>query len=124
MSPGSMPVSRPRRPSPYSAYELCGSSIPTRPYAQRTRPEQSKPVEGDSPPHRYGTPTASTAKDTARSALVGGGGAGQRSLGKTYVVGLPFPVAAVPGNPSAATRATARANRGTRLRREVGIERS
>ena len=40
-----------RRPSPYSAYELCGRSMPTPRYAQRTRPEQSKPPRGR-PPQR------------------------------------------------------------------------
>jgi hypothetical protein len=52
--------------------ELCGRSTPTREYAQRTRPEQSKPAAGDSPPQRYGVPTVSTANRAAFSPFVGG----------------------------------------------------
>src|SRR4026208_2251742 len=74
MSPGASFDSETRLPWPYSAYELCGRSTPTRRYAQRTRPEQSKPVDGDSPPPRSGTPPSSRANRAARSALVGGGG--------------------------------------------------
>ena len=83
---------------------------PTRPYAQRTRPEQSKPVEGDSPPQRYGMLTASTAKKTARSAVVGGSGV--RSLVTIEVAGVPSPGAAVPGNARTATSETARSEQG------------
>src|SRR6187551_251956 len=116
MSPGSIFASGTRLPWPYSAYELCGRSTPTRRYAQRTRPEQSKPVDGDSPPQRYGTPTSSRANRAARSALVGGGGS--RLDSGPGLISLELAVA---GSTPAAARAATRQNRGTRLRRVVGI---
>jgi len=103
------------RPSPYSAYELCGSSTPTRRYAQRTRPEQSNPPSGDSPPHLYGTPTSPSANLAARSALVGGGSTIESGPG---LISLDDAVA---GSPPAATRTARRQSRGTRLRRVVDI---
>ena len=45
--------------------------MPSRPYAQYTRPEQSNPLAGEVPPHRYGTPTALSATLAARSPRVG-----------------------------------------------------
>src|SRR6187551_224612 len=116
MSPGSIFASGTRLPWPYSAYELCGSSTPTRRYAQRARPEQSKPVSGDSPPQRYGTPTSPRAKRAARSALVGGTGT---TVGSGP--GLSSLDVAVAGSVPAARRAATRQSRGRRLRRVVGI---
>ena len=58
--------------------------MPSRPYAQYTRPEQSNPLAGEMPPQLYGTPTALSAMLAARSPRVGlgfGMRVGARSLG-------------------------------------------
>jgi hypothetical protein len=93
--------------------------MPSRPYAQSTSPEQSKPAAGEAPPHRYGTPTSPTAIAAARSPTVGSGTQGFGAC----CVGV-CPAAALAGVPTQAQAKTiaesANVSRG--LRKGVGTE--
>src|SRR5207253_10611892 len=51
------------------AHEEWGRLTPTCAYAQRVKPEQSKPVRGEVPPQWYGTPRCLSATLTTRAAL-------------------------------------------------------
>ena len=100
--------------------------MPSRPYAQYTRPEQSNPLAGEMPPQLYGTPTALSAILAARSPRVGlgllGMRVGARSLGDVGTCRLTLGGSSLfaPAVAQAKTIA-ARANASRALRRRFGI---
>src|SRR6188508_3623577 len=99
--------------------------MPSRPYAQYTRPEQSNPLAGEMPPQLYGTPTALSAIFAARSPRVGlgfGMRVGACSLGNVGTCRLTLGGSSLfaPAVAQAKTIA-ARANASRALRRRFGI---
>src|SRR3954453_11790887 len=72
------------------------------------RPEESKPVAGEDPPHRYGSPSWFSASETAASA---------RGVGEPTTAAAAFAWAAVVDNTS--TRPAASASERAALRRVI-----
>src|SRR5664280_1807482 len=73
----------------YCAPEVRGRETPARAQDHWTRPEQSKPLPGDSPPHTYGTPIWLSAAWIAPAAPEGTGGGLDAAV--SVAVALPPP---------------------------------